>query len=319
MSALVLVSLLAPALGACQTDGTSSPGGSATSPPVRTEDGSATPVDEAGRVTTGTKPCGILAAAGKVWVSNYGDDDLVSVDPDTLAVSKPTDVGTSPCGLAYGAGSIWVENYGADTVSRVDARTGKAQHTYDVGGAPYDVTFAGGAAWVTNYADGTLSRIDTATGRTTTIRTGGTPIGIAPAAGRVWVGLGGRGIVAVDVTTGRVWKRIKTGGEAGWTAYDDDTVWVNVGEQTWEIDARTGKVTGRYDVGEKPADGSVVAGVVWVPDQGGDLYGIHDGVLTGPWPTGLDNPFVLAGYRGRIWVVDFLGTDVVTFDPAVFD
>ncbi len=78
-------------------------------------------------------------------------------------------------------------------------------------------------------------------------------------------------------------------------------------------------MTGRYDVGEKPADGSVVAGVAWVPDQDGDLYAIRDGALTGPWPTGLANPFVLAGYRGRIWVVDFLGTDVVSFDPAVFD
>lgn len=309
LSAAILVALLATALAGCQSD-QESPATSAAS---------ATPVDSAGRVTTGSKPCGIIAAAGQVWVSNYGDDDLVTVDPDTLAVSDPIEVGASPCGLAHGAGSIWVENYGADTVSRVDAGTGELQETYEVGGAPYDVAFAGGAAWVTNYADGTVSRIDADTGRTTTTRTGGTPIGIAPAGGRVWVGLGARGIAALDEATGRVWKRIRTGSGAGWTAYEDDRVWVNVGQQTWEIDGRTGEVTGRYDVGEKPADGSVVGGATWVPDQSGDLYAIRDGAVSGPWPTGLGNPFVLAGFRGRIWVVDFLGTDVVTFDPAAFD
>ncbi len=208
-----------------------------------------------------------------------------------------------------------MENYGDSTVTRVDASTGKVQHTFDVGGAPYDVTFASGAAWVTNYADGTVSRIDATTGRTTTVRTGGTPIGIAPAGGSVWVGLGDRGIAGIDVATGRVTHRVKAAA-AGWTAYDGDTVWVNVGAQTWRLDGRTGKVTGRFDVGETPADGSVVGGDVIVPDQGGALYRIHGDQVTGPFHSGLANPFVLVGYRGRIWSVDFLGHDVSVFDPA---
>jgi YVTN family beta-propeller protein len=271
---------------------------------------------ESGRAETGSKPCGILGAAGRIWVSNYGDDNLVSVDPDTLAVGKPTDVGVSPCGLAYGAGSIWVENYGDNTVTRVDASTGKVQHTYRVGGAPYDVTFAAGAAWVTNFADGTLSRIDAATGRTTTVKTGGTPIGIAPAGGKVWVGLGSDGIVGVDVATSRVVKRIEAGGKAGWTAYDGRTVWVNVGPQTWRIDGRTGRVESKVDVGDAPADGSVVDGDVIVPDQDGTLYRIHGESVSGPFHSGLANPFVLVGYRGLIWAVDFLGHDIATLDPA---
>ena len=29
------------------------------------------------------------------------------------------------------------------------------------------------------------------------------------------------------------------------------------------------------------------------------------------------NPFVLAGFDGGVWAVDFLGTDVVRIDPAL--
>jgi YVTN family beta-propeller protein len=316
----VLAVVLLSGLTACQQDSSSTPRADTPDPDATVSPSASSPVlPRTASIETGSKPCGILGAAGKVWVSNYGDDNLVSIDPDTMVVSAPTPVGVSPCGLAYGAGSIWVENYGDNTVTRVDATDGEVQDTYDVGGAPYDVTFAGGSAWVTNFADGTLSRIDAATGRTTTIKTGGTPIGIAPAGGKVWVGLGSDGIVGVDVATGRVAKRVEAGGTAGWTAYDGDTVWVNVGEQTWQVDGRSGRIAKRFDVGSAPADGSVVAGDVIVPDQSGEVYRIHAGEVSGPFHTGLANPFVLVGYRGLIWAVDFLGHDVAAFAPAALD
>src|SRR5689334_8353525 len=75
----------------------------------------------AGSVRLGNAPCGVLVAAGKVWVSNFGDDTLQSVDPSTNKASAPVKVGDQPCGLAYGAGSLWVENYGDASLSRVDA------------------------------------------------------------------------------------------------------------------------------------------------------------------------------------------------------
>src|SRR6188768_755156 len=55
------------------------------------------------RVTTGRKPCGVVGAEGKIWVSNYGDSTLVSIDPATGEVDQPIEVGAQPCGLAYGA------------------------------------------------------------------------------------------------------------------------------------------------------------------------------------------------------------------------
>ena len=75
------------------------------------------------RVETGGTALRDPGCRGPVWVSNYGDDPLVWIDPATGAVSAPIPTGDQPCGLAYGAGSIWVEDYGSDEVTRVNATT----------------------------------------------------------------------------------------------------------------------------------------------------------------------------------------------------
>ena len=311
-------------LAACGGDGDSGGAseGSASGSPSDGASSSEPPAYVAARVTTGHKPCGILGVEGKVWVSNYGDNNLVTVDPATGEVGPPSPTGAGPCGLAFGAGSIWVEDFDSDQVTRVSAATGSVEATYDVGNQPYDVTFADGAAWATNYGDGTVSRIDAASGRVTRIDTGGTPIGIAPAGGKVWVGLGGEGIAAIDTGTSEVSDRIDTqGGAAGWTAYDDTHVWVNVDSTVVQIDPATAKVTRSVTVGDKPLDGTVVDGRVWVGDGGapGDIYWFPvDGDTTeaGSVPSTVHNPFVAAELDGQLWVVDFVGTDVVRIDPA---
>jgi streptogramin lyase len=270
-----------------------------------------------GRFRTGSKPCGILGAVGRIWVSNYGDDSLVSLDPRTGRVSRPTPVGGFPCGLAYGAGSIWVENFRDFTVTRVSARTGRVQHSYDVGFSPYDVTFAAGAAWVTNNGDGTVSRIDATSGAVRTIRTGGTPTGIAPAGGLIWVGAGDAGIVAIDPASNRVVHRIDTDGRAGWTAYDEEHVWVDAGASVLRVDPATATVDQTLDVGERPADGSVLDGTLWVPDRHGLLYRFGvGGDAQGTVASTVQDPFVVTGYRGQLWVADFGGFGVVRIDPA---
>ena len=66
---------------------TSSTSGSATSSPSRE------PAYVDRRVRLGAKPCGIVATADRVWVSNYGDGTLQSID---RATGKVTYVGTTP-------------------------------------------------------------------------------------------------------------------------------------------------------------------------------------------------------------------------------
>jgi YVTN family beta-propeller protein len=313
-----LVSLFA--ISACGSSGGTAaptPDTPDSSAPTKDSSGSGDPAWVTGRATVGSQPCGILGAAGKIWVSDFGNDDLVTVDPLTLHVGPRIKVGAKPCGLAYGGRSIWVEDYGSAEVTRVDARTGRVQHTYDVGLSPYDVTFAAGAAWVTNYSDGTVSRVDAATGHVATVRTGGTPIGIAPSGGLIWVGLGAAGIAAIDETTGELVHHLHTRGPAGWTAYHGEHLWVDVGESVVLLDGASGRVVDRFPVGSRPEDGSVVDGVAWIPDADGSLRRLGGALVSRrPVSSGVGNPFVLAGYRGRVWVVDFAGTDVVRINPS---
>jgi hypothetical protein len=314
---LVLLALLAPALLAgCGPD--EDPGSSAVSPPSSPSSTravafpAATPAEVLGRVKVGGGACGVIVAAGRVWVSSYTDGTLAAVDPRSMKVVSTTRVGDNPCGLAYGAGSVWVENYGSFDVTRVDARTGEKQETYDVQFSPYDVTFASGAAWVTNNGSRSISRIDAASGEVTTVRTGGHPVGIAVAGGLVWAGLGDGGIAAIDPSSSRITQRLRTDEPAGWTAAEGPTVWVDVGDSVQEIDAGTGEVTTTVAVPEQPADGSAVGGQVYVPQRHTGLVAVlEDGQVTRVLDTGLRDPFVLAAQGHDLWVADFGGDTVL--------
>jgi YVTN family beta-propeller protein len=268
------------------------------------------------RVALGTKPCGIIVGAERVWVSNYGDGTLQSIDRDTDAASEPIDVGTGPCGVAVGGGSVWVENYGSNDVTRVDQNSSRVLATVKVGVAPYDVAYAAGAAWVTDFSDGTVSRIDARTNKRTVIRTGGQPAGIAAVGGAVWVALSDSGkVLRIDEHTSKVTDTVRAGSSAVWTAYADDTLWVT----GTSVGGAMGTVT-RIDVGPKPADGVVVAGSVYVPDQTGDIYRIDPSTntVTAKVSSGVDNPFVITGDHNELWAADFAGTEAVRIDLNKF-
>ena len=271
-----------------------------------------TPAQVLGRVKVGGGACGVIVAAGRVWVSSYTDGTLSSVDPRTMKVLSTTRVGDKPCGLAYGAGSVWVENYGSFDVSRVDARSATRTGTYDVQFSPYDVTFASGAAWVTNNGSRSVSRIDAASGTVSTIRTGGHPVGITVAGGLVWAALGDGGVAAIDPATSQVTRRLRTDQPTGWTAAAGSRVWIASGDDLLEIDAETGRVTGSVAVLHQPADGSAAGGAVFVPQRHTGLVAVvADGAVTQVLDTGLRDPFVLAA-RGRdLWVADFGGDTLI--------
>ena len=268
------------------------------------------------RLDVGQKPCAVEGGFGSVWVSVYGDDKLVRIDPVTHRVLATVKTGTSPCGIAVGGGSVWVENYGGDSVTRVDPRDNKVVATVKVGIQPYDVTYAAGAAWVTNFHDDTVTRIDGVTGRSRTVKVGGDPTGIGPAWGALWVTNQSDGTVSrIDPTSLKVRTR-DVRDQPTWTSWGSSRLWVANGTSLMEIrpDGRVGKTV---DLGAPANDGDVVQGVVWVPDASGRLHEIGpDGTARGSWPLDMGNPFVVAGWAGKLWVVDFKGTAVEAIDPS---
>jgi YVTN family beta-propeller protein len=301
--------------GACAGSSSAPSAGGSATPTPSTSTTSALPAYVVARLDVGNQPCAVEGGFGSVWVSVYTDNQLVRIDPATHRVIARTKTGTSPCGIAVGGGSVWVENFGGDSVTRVDPTTGQAT-TVNVGLQPYDVTYAAGAAWVTNFHDDTVTRIDAASGKTRTIKVGGDPTGIAPADGAVWVTNQADGTVSrIDPVSLRVQtKRVKD--NPSWTSWGGGRLWIANGMSMLELDDK-GRVVSRVDLAAPANDGDIVAGDVWVPDGGGSLHEIGpDGKARGAWPLQMTNPFVAAGWAGKLWVVDFKGTAVEEVDPA---
>jgi YVTN family beta-propeller protein len=273
------------------------------------------------KMNVGQQPCAVEGGFGSIWVSLYGEDTELRIDPTTRKVLARIKAGDQPCGVAVGGGAVWVEDYGSNQVTRIDPQTNKPS-AIQVGGAPYDVTFAAGAAWVTNYADGTVSRIDAKTHKVQTIRVGVTPVGVAPAAGAVWVTNKDDGTISrIDAATLKV-TTTKVGQMPAWTAWGDGQLWIAQGsasEARIGVSAgQAGKVLQRASTGAIALDGDIVNGTVWVPDNSGELHAFDatTGNPLGHWRLGLTNPFVLAGYAGKLWVVDFKGTALEELDPT---
>ena len=257
---------------------------------------------------------------GSIWVSVYGDDTELRIDPSTRKVLARIKTGIAPCGIAVGGGAVWVEDYGGNDVARIDPETNKATRI-KVGGAPYDVTYAAGAAWVTNYGDDTVSRIDAKSLKVRTIKVDTSPVGVAPAGGAVWVtSKTGDVIDRIDPATLTV-TRTKVGLTPTWTSWGDGRLWIARGTDMTQIGlsgGHRGRVVTTVGLGSAtPLDGDIVDGRVWVGDNAGTLHGYdaRTGHKIGAWPLGLSQPFVLAGYAGKLWTVDFQGTALAEIDP----
>lgn len=99
-------------------------------------------------------------AAGYVWVTDYGDNEVTRVDPKgpkSVTVTVPG----RPYGLHARDDGVWVACYGDQSVVRIDPRgvrlVGKPTR---VGFNPVGVDVSGHSVWVTSVADNRLTRID---------------------------------------------------------------------------------------------------------------------------------------------------------------
>lgn len=268
-------------------------------------------------IDAGDRPCAVEGGFGSVWVSLYGEGRELRLDPQTGKVIARIKTGASPCGVAVGGGSVWVENFAGNSVTRIDPKT-NATTTVKVGQAPYDVTYLAGAAWVTNYADGTVTRIDAATNKTRTFETGSQPVGVAPVDGAVWVtDKIDETIARIDVQT-RLVRPHKVGPQPAWTAWGRHQLWISATNEVEKVDLATGRVTRKVGFDAQPNDGDIADGIVWLPDNLGELHALDadTGRRLGHWSLGLTNPFVVAAYRGLVWAVDFGGRRVVAVDAS---
>ena len=99
-------------------------------------------------------------AAGYVWVTDYGDDEVTRVDPKGPKFVT-TDVPGRPYGLHARDDGVWVACYGDQSVVRIDPHTGRiVGRPIRVGFNPVAVDVRSQSVWVTSVADDRLTRVD---------------------------------------------------------------------------------------------------------------------------------------------------------------
>jgi YVTN family beta-propeller protein len=114
-----------------------------------------------GQVAGGSSPCGVVATADSVFVSNANDDSVTVIDARTNEVAAEIPIriagleglrGVLPIGIAYHAASGWllVAEAGINAVGVIDTRERKVIGHIPVGWFPTRVALDGDTVFVTN-------------------------------------------------------------------------------------------------------------------------------------------------------------------------
>jgi streptogramin lyase len=244
-----------------------------------------TPTAVVGKVQVGGQPCGVLAAAGSVWVTDAGAGTLQRIDPRTHRVIATTRVSSKPCELTEGFGSLWVSTQ-SGVLDRVDPGTGRVLRHVPVGAGSYEPVVSFGRVWVSNRNGSSISEIDPVTNRVVaTIATPGLlPGGLVEAGGALWVGNDAGGATELA-----------------------------------RLDPSTRRLT-RVPGPSRPSFVAVAAGKVWVASEGEGVVQAYDPVTAAPSGSALPagtRPVNLAGLLGReVWVPDDIGNLLTRIDAV---
>jgi class 3 adenylate cyclase len=227
----------------------------------------------------------IAVGEGGVWVRS---NDIVEVNPSTLAMTERPQVGTPTPGtslsLATGGGTVWFPGntgtgitIGAPGLFRVDPATTaelpaiKLPHD----GVTTDVAFASGAVWV-SFRDGQLERIDPRTAKVDLdVHLDGAIDAVVADAEGVWVLVELAGTVRrVDAKNGRVLATMPVSSNARYLAAGEGGAWVleTFAATVTFLDASTNEANSPVGVGTSPNGIAVGLGAVWVADGDGSLY-----------------------------------------------
>lgn len=268
-------------------------------------------------ITTGSAPCGAVAAYRSVWIANDGGT-LVRINPRTNHVTKRIRTGRGSCSLTAGAGALWIANYKQGLVRVLP--TGEVRRL-KVGAVPDQVLVAFDRVWVTAWGAGKVAVVDPRKLRVVRrIAVGAKPLGLIAKNGAVWVGFGrGSSIARIDPATGSV-ERFEVGESAPrvFVAGTRD-LWVQAdGRHLVRVDPVTGRDLAHMHFGKTLAQAATAPdGSIWMPDKEQNVVyridpkraTVMDSFGAGP------GAFVALRAYGSMWVTSYAGSDVRRFRP----
>jgi YVTN family beta-propeller protein len=234
-----------------------------------------------GGVAVGTTPQSIVAGDdGRLWVANFDDQTVQSIDPASGQAGPAQGVVGNPTGLAVGGGYVWVATgFASSGLVRVAPDVSNSKETILLRYRDQDVDPAGlaygeNAVWVTDSTRGLVLRVDPASGDATPIALGDStdPTAIAVGEGGVWVTLPTHDqIVRIDPTTNEPVTTIDLAATPGQIAVGQGAVWVSATDtdEVVKIDPSTSTKSATIaDVGDAPEGIAVGSERVWVANSG---------------------------------------------------
>ncbi len=176
----------------------------------------------AGGAPVGRTPTDVDYGDGLLWVANFDDKTVQSIDAET-GVASPAQGGVSsnPTGIAVGGGFVWVTTAISGQLVRIDPDQANDVVATDVGSGVQGVAYGADHVWVAQSNEGVLLRLDPITDdiRRIPLPAGTQPVDVVVGGGSVWVtdALGGassRWIPGRSRSCDRF--RCCTGSRAGW-------------------------------------------------------------------------------------------------------
>jgi DNA-binding beta-propeller fold protein YncE len=221
------------------------------------------------------------------------------------------------------------------TVVRIDPDSGEIQDVYDVGGDPLLLAVASGRVWVMNFVEGTLSRIDPSAEHATSVRLEGQTAAMTSDGREIWVAHDGNALSRLDGATGKSLATFRLASErlfelrdAGFLEAVGNSVWVTIPDlddaqapqELWRLDASTGIVLDRMQIGGNPSPPLVDGRYAWIASLVNvDLTRID--LRTGQIAKlpAVTFPYTVTAGDGSIWVGTAVPPQVVRIDPRSTD
>ena len=188
--------------------------------------GRATPTAKPVTIPVGATPLRVVAAGRLLWVSVFGADRVVAVDPRTQKVVRRLRMPGQPEGLVSAFGAVWVVRQQAQLLTKI-TRSGVGP-SYRLGDEPRLVTADEASLFASNFSAGTVTRVDPKSGKTVTsgqVCTG--PQDMVAIQRVLWVACTpDNTVVAVDTATLHVLGKVTVDGEPDALFFDGSHLYV---------------------------------------------------------------------------------------------
>jgi YVTN family beta-propeller protein len=256
-----------------------------------------------GRYRVSTHPSAITTSAGRVWLGDYRDGALWTLEPRTGELKRVTSLG-EPRDLTALGGKIYVASDSsaeisrgppsccAGTVARYDAVTGARERKLDL----LTCAIAGGEGVVWSCGDPNVNKLSTQLGDLRLLRSGELPYRQP----------------YTQATTRLSQRDLAIGYGSVWVLGD------GIDRRLWRLDRRSGRILATIELPFGPRTVAAGEGGIWVTAPLDDRVlqiNPETNAITATITTGRGTSGVAAG-AGSVWVTSTIDGTVSRIDPG---